>query len=85
MVDTRFTTPVAKEQVVEAVNSILIRQGWLRHDESFGPGQGLVAHWTKRVRTGTLAEAAVYPVPSGSDDWLLTATAKPPGFALPGC
>jgi hypothetical protein len=84
-VSTRFTTSLPKEQVVSAVNSVLVRDGWSQHDESFGPGQGMVAHWTKRLATGTPAEAAVYPIPNGSTNWLLTATATPPGFALPGC
>lgn len=84
-VSTRFTNALPKEQVVTGVNSVLVRDGWIRHDESFGPGQGVVAHWTKRLATGTPAEAAVYPVPAGSTNWLLTATARPPGFALPGC
>jgi hypothetical protein len=85
-VDTRFTTALPKKQVVHAVNSFLVGEGWARHDESFGPGQGVVAHWTKRLATGNPAEAAVYPVPAaGSTNWLLTATSKPPGFALPGC
>jgi hypothetical protein len=83
--DTSFTTAMQKDEVDTAVNSVLIQDGWARHDESFGPGQGPVAHWTKRLATGGLAEAAVYPVPAGSTNWLLTATSKPPGFALPGC
>ena len=85
IVSTRFTNALPKEQVVVAVNSALVRDGWTRHDESFGPSQGRVAHWTKRLTTGTLAEAAAYPVPAGTTNWLLTATSKPPGFALPGC
>jgi hypothetical protein len=84
-VATRFTNALPKEQVVRTVNSVLVRDGWTRRDESFGPGQGVVAHWTKRLATGTPAEAAVYPLFSGSTNWLLTATSKPPGFALPGC
>lgn len=86
-VSTRFTNTQPKEQVVEAVNSALVGEGWTRHDESFGRGQGVVAHWTKRLGTGmgTPADAAVYPVPAGTTNWLLTATSKPPGFALPGC
>ncbi len=83
--DTRFTTALPKEQVVNAVNSVLVGDGWARHDESFGPGQGVVAHWTKRLSTGNPGEAAVYPLPAGSTNWSLTATSKPPGFALPGC
>jgi hypothetical protein len=84
-VSTRFTNPQPKDQVVGTMNSALVGEGWTRHDESFGRGQGVVAHWTKRLGTGTRAEAAVYPVPAGTTNWLLTATAKPPGFALPGC
>jgi hypothetical protein len=84
-VSTSFTNALPKEQVVSAVNSALVGDGWTRHDESFGPGQGVVAHWTKRLATGTPAEAAVYPEPAGSTNWSLTATSKPPGFALPGC
>lgn len=84
-VSTSFTNAQPKEQVVAAVNSVLVREGWTRHDMSFGPGQGAVAHWAKRLSTGTQAEAAVFPVPSGTTNWLLTATSKPPGFALPGC
>jgi hypothetical protein len=84
-VSTRFTNALPKEQVVSAVNSALVGDGWTRHYESLGPGQGVVAHWTKRFATGTPAEAAVYQVPDGSTNWLLIATSKPPGFALPGC
>ncbi len=84
-VSTTFTNGLPKEQVVSAVNSALVGDGWIRHDESFGPGQGVVAHWTKRLATGTPAEASVYPVPAGTTNWILTATSKPPGFALPGC
>jgi hypothetical protein len=84
-VSTRFTNAEPEEQVVDAVNSALVGEGWTRHDESFGPGQGVVAHWTKRLSTGTQADAAVYPLPAGTISWLLTATSKPPGFALPGC
>ena len=84
-VSTSFRNALPKEQVVSAVNSSLVGNGWTRHDESFGPGQGVVAHWTKRLATGNPAEAAVYPVPAGSTNWLLTATSRPPGFALPGC
>jgi hypothetical protein len=84
-VSTRFTNALPKEQVVSGVNSVLVRDGWTRHDESFASGQGVVAHWTKRLATGAPAEAAFYPVPAGSKNWLLTATSKPPGFALPGC
>jgi hypothetical protein len=84
-VSTSFTNALPREQIVGAVNSALVGEGWTRHDESFGPGQGVVAHWTKRLTTGTPAEAAVYPVPAGSTNWVLTATSKPPGFALPGC
>lgn len=83
--DASFDTSIPKDEVVLAVNSALLEKGWVRHDESFGPGQGPVAHWTKRLATGGLAEAAVFPVPAGSTDWFLTATSKPPGFALPGC
>jgi hypothetical protein len=82
---TQFTTSTPKQQVVDAVNSVLVQQGWSRHDEAFGPDQGLNAHWTKRLSTGTYAEASVYPVPSGSKTWYLSATAEPPGYALPGC
>jgi hypothetical protein len=84
-VDTRFTTALPREQVVSAVNSVLVGNGWARHDESFGPSQGVVARWTKRLSTGDPGEAEVYPVPAGSTNWSLTATSKPPGFALPGC
>ena len=84
-VSTRFTNALPKEQVVSAVNSALVGDGWTRHDESFGPGQGVNAHWTKRLATGNPAEATVYPVPFGTKNWFLTATSKPPGFALPGC
>jgi hypothetical protein len=83
-VTTSFTTALSKAQVVLAVSSVLAREGWARHDESFGPGQGVVAHWTKRLASGP-AEAAVYPVPGRSRNWILTATSKPPGFALPSC
>ena len=78
-VSTTFTNVQPQEQVVEAVNSALVGEGWTRHDESFGRGQGVVAHWTKRLGTGTSAEAAVYPVPAGTTNWLLTATSKPLG------
>ena len=84
-VDTRFTTALPKQQVVSAVNAALVGDGWARHDESFGPGQGVVAHWTKHLSTGNAGEAAVYPVPGGSTNWSLTATSQPPGFALAGC
>ena len=80
-----FTNGLPKEQVVRAVNSALVGDGSIRHDESFGPGQGVVAEWTKRLATGTPAEVSVYPVPAGTTNWILTATSKPPGFALPGC
>jgi hypothetical protein len=83
--DASFTTALPKEQVITSVNTVLAKNGWTRHDESFGPGQGPVARWTKRLAAGPLAQAAVYPVPAGSRQWFLTATAKPPGFALPGC
>jgi hypothetical protein len=83
--DATFTNSRPKDEVVGAVNSALLEEGWVRQDESFGPGQGQVAHWTKRLATGGLAEAAIYAVPAGSTDWFLTATSKPPGFALPGC
>jgi hypothetical protein len=83
--DASFTTALSKEQVVSSVNAFLAQNGWTRHDESFGPGQGPVAHWTKRLASGVPAAAAVYPVPAGSTSWFLTATANPPGFALPGC
>ena len=85
IVYSTFTTDLPKEEIVGAVNSVLARDGWARHDEVFGPDQGVVAHWTKRLATGRPAEAAVYPVPAGSTNWLLTASSKPPGFALPGC
>jgi len=84
-VDATFTTTLTKEQVTDSVNVALTRDGWVRHDESFGPRQGPVAHWTKRLASGSLAGAAVYPVPASSTNWFLTATADPPGFALPGC
>ena len=84
-VSTRFTNELPKEQVVGAVDSALVGDGWTRHDESFGSGQGVVAHWMKRLATGTPAEASVYPVPAGTTSWILTATSKPPGFAVPGC
>ena len=84
-VSTTFTNTLPKEQIVSAVNSALIGDGWTRHDESFGPGQGVVAHWTKRLATGTPAEASVYPVPAGTTNWFLTATSKPLGFAHAGC
>ncbi len=38
-----------------------------------------------RVHADLPAETAVYPIPNGSTNWLLTATSRPPGFALPGC
>ena len=84
-VSTTFTNALPKEQIVSGVNSALVGDGWTRHDESFGPGQGVVAHWTKRLATGTPAEASVYPVPAGTTNWFLTATSKPPGFARAGC
>jgi hypothetical protein len=84
-ISTTFTTSLSKEQVTDAVNAALVHQGWLRHDVSFGPGQGVNAHWTKRLASGALGEAAVYPVPAGSTNWLLSVASKPPGFALPGC
>jgi hypothetical protein len=83
--DASFTTALPKEQVVGSVNSVLAQHGWARHNESFGPDQGPVAHWTKQLAAGVLAEAAVYPAPRGSTNWFLTVTADPPGFALPGC
>jgi len=82
---TTFMTSLSKVQVTDAVNAVLVRQGWLRHDVSFGRGQGVNAHWTKRLASGTVGEAAVYPVPAGSTNWLLSVASKPPGFALPGC
>jgi hypothetical protein len=83
--DASFKTSLSKGQVTSSVDSVLTRSGWTRHDQSFGPDQGPVAHWTKRLADGVLGEAAVYAVPAGSTSWFLTATARPPGFALPGC
>ena len=85
MADASFTTALSKEHVIASVNAVLTNTGWTRHDASFGPGQGPVAQWTRRLVAGPLARAAVYPVPAGSGHWFLTATAQPPGFALPGC
>lgn len=60
-VDTTFTTALSHAQVLAAVNSVLDHDGWTRHEESFGPGQGATALWTKRLATATLGEVAVYP------------------------
>jgi hypothetical protein len=83
--DASFTTALPKEKVTAFVNSFLARNGWARHDESFGPGQGPVAHWTKQLADGVQADAVVHPLPAGSTNWALTVIAHPPGFALPGC
>jgi hypothetical protein len=83
-VGTTFTNALPKEQIVSAVNSALVGDGWTRHDESFGPGQGVVARGTKRLATRTPAEASVCSVPAGTTNWFLTATFKPPGFADAG-
>jgi len=83
--DARFTIAWPRERVINSVSSVLAENGWTRHDESFGPAQGSVAHWTKHLAAGVSAEAAVYPVPADSTNWFLTATARPPGFASAGC
>jgi hypothetical protein len=83
--DASFSTTLPKNEVVREVNGSLVKAGWTRHDESFGPGQGKVAHWTKRLASSGTGEAAVYALSAGSTNWLLTLTSKPPGFALPGC
>jgi hypothetical protein len=48
-----------------------------------------LAEWAKLVALGRTAYAAVdqYPGSFGevSGSWILSADAKPPGFALPGC
>jgi len=84
-VSASFTTALPHEVVVTDVNATLARQGWTRHDIVNVPGQGPIAHWSKRVATGPRADAFVFPVPAGSDTWLMTASWDPPGFALPGC
>ena len=85
LVDATFTSTQTARQISSSVGAALTRAGWTRHDETFGPEQGPVAHWTKRLRSGVGASAAVYPVPAGSSHWALTASAQPPGYALPGC
>ena len=84
-VTARFTDVAPGPRVVDAIGAALGAEGWSRHDASFGPSQGTVARWTKRLDASTMAEATAYPIPVGTTRWNLTATAKPPGFALPGC
>ncbi len=86
-VNAQFVSPVA--DVANTVGGHLEHLGWVRRDTQAEAGQGSIAHWTKRLKHGVLTDAYAYPVPQNSDaagrEWILSATADPPGYSLPGC
>jgi len=84
-VGANFTTNLSHDAVVSDVNAVLVRHGWKRHDIVVTRSQGPVVHWWKHVATGHLADVFAFPVPAGSENWLLTASWEPPGFSLAGC
>lgn len=83
-VTATFVTAMPSDVVTSDVGRSLVEMGWSRRDAPTPQG-GRIAHWTKSVGQGHEAEAFLYPVPQGSQNWFLTARWRPPGFALPGC
>ncbi len=80
-----FNDREPRNLVVGAIARSLTSLGWRRDDESPGPHQGRIAHWTLNVKSDHLAQAWAFPVGPGTSHWYLSGSWRPPGPIGQGC
>jgi len=92
-VQVLFSTQQPEMSIASTINSILLSQGWVRHDvESevyiYGDNHSVqqkIPQWTKTAPSGSNLTLSLYPENSGPQDLALEGRWDPPGFSLPGC
>lgn len=75
-VTVSFVSADSSSAVGNSVRHGLDARGW----RLTGPSR-----WKKELRDGTVADVSLFRVPGRMNSWRLSGTAKPPGYAAPGC